>query len=765
MININEQLNAILEDLRTGTLRSITKENVQLINDVTLHSLNQPDPTMDQVESMRLIVVISNILYNNTDRSMLPLEDGVYDLLLEKYKNYDPNYQVGAEPIIFKESYTSTEETQLVNPIIHLEEDRLYVNDILFPEGYKRKPVDFLVNPFVEDINYNSKLSRNTQHNYPELVGTLDKCKFVLNKQAKDHGVFDDANVKIFERDFIHKHLEQGIISPDEKFAMVMELKYDGVSVEADVSDVVLSARSRGDTNNDKAVDLTPILGGYKFKRTIEDFYSIGMKFEAILTYDNLRKLSELKGKAYKNCRNAIVAIFGSLDGRQYRDLITLVPLAMDNNGSTLDRLEEILFINEVYSSGVPLSYAVAYGTYQEVLFQVKKFVEDAEYMRSYMPFMYDGVVVSYIDKHKKELLGRENSVNKYSMAIKFNAMRKQTEFLGCTYTIGQNGVITPMLHYNPVEFYGTIHTKSSGHSYDRFNKLQLRKGDIITVEYTNDVMPYVTKPDIEPNRCNTNPLEEFITECPFCGTKLLNSPSGKSVYCPNISCPERNIMRMGNMLAKLDVKDFSEQTIRNINKLSLTALSNLKVEDVKYLGDITSKSLVDKITALKNTPINDYVLVGSLGFSSVAIEKWKTIFSKIDIIDLTIMTDEELTNTLQSIKGIGPLTIETIINEREYFLMDLVTISKDFTVINSKEIDKGKVIRFTGVRDEELVNRIKTLYPNTDIGEGGVTKATNILVVPYEGFTSTKTAKAVKYGTIIITPKELYENIQRYLE
>ena len=38
------------------------------------------------------------------------------------------------------------------------------------------------------------------------------------------------------------------------------------------------------------------------------------------------------------------------------------------------------------------------------------------------------------------------------------------------------------MIHYNPVEFYGTIHTKSSGHSYERFNNLGLRLGDIITV-------------------------------------------------------------------------------------------------------------------------------------------------------------------------------------------------------------------------------------------------------------------------------------------
>ena len=762
-MSISTQLSYILEDLRKGTLRSITNENTKLINDVAMQSLSLSDPSMDQIDAMRLVIVISNILYNNTDRSMLPLEDGVYDLLLEKYKVYDPNYQVGAEPIIFKESHINTEDKPLVRPITYLDPNRLYLNDLICPEGYKREPVDDRVIPIMS-INYNSRLSRDTAHNYPELVGTLDKCKFVLNKHAKECGVFDDANVKIFERDFIQEHLAQGIITPEEKFYMIMELKYDGVSVEADVTDRVLSARSRGDTNNDKAVDLSPILEGYKFKRISEPLDKpIGMKFEAILTYDNLAKLNQMKGKNYANCRNAIVGIFGAIEGREFRDLITLVPLA---SSLKFNRLEDIRFLNNAYTSGVPLHYAVAYGNYKEILFQVKQFVEDAEYMRKCMPFMYDGVVISYLDPVKREMLGRKNSVNKFSIAIKFNAIKKETVFLGCTYTIGQNGIITPMIHYKPVEFLGTIHTKSSGHSYERFKNLQLRKGDVITVEYTNDVMPYVKKPDIEANRLNQNPLEEFVSECPFCGHKLLVSPSGKSMYCPNINCEERNIIRMGNMLAKLDLKDFSEQTIRAINKLSLTALSGLMIEDVRFLGEVTSKNLINRITELKDTPMYDYVLVGSLGFSSVAIEKWKTIFSKLDIVDLLVMTDEELTESLSSIKGIGPLTISTIVNEREYFRMDLVTIMKDFKVINSKEIKQGgKVIRFTGVRDDELVNRIKSLYPNTDIGEGGVTKATNILVVPYEGFSSSKTAKASKYGTIMITPKDLSDNIARYLE
>ena len=77
------------------------------------------------------------------------------------------------------------------------------------------------------------------------------------------------------------------------------------------------------------------------------------------------------------------------------------------------------------------------------------------------------------------------------------------------------------MAHYLPVEFFGSIHEKSSLHSYARFKELGLRTNDIIEIEYTNDVMPYATKVDCEKNRKNTNPVIEFPAICPSCGSHL----------------------------------------------------------------------------------------------------------------------------------------------------------------------------------------------------------------------------------------------------
>lgn len=766
METIVNRLFNIEKELQKGNIKMLTNEEIIFINEITTALLISREHSVMQITQMGIIVKISNILYNNTDRIILPLEDGVYDLLSVLYKRYNPNYQVGAEPISFEASKNISivdKIDKLINPIIKMDED-IIMNSLFIADDLMITPDmtldDMLITPIVFGENIEKRII-NTPHIYPELVGTLDKCKFVLNSQAIERGVFDDSNVQIFERDFIQKHLELGIIYPNETFTMIAELKYDGISIEAEVSNKIHSARSRGDTNNDIATDLTPILGGYRFKHAngIPDDEIFGMKFEAIMDKHDLQRISIVRNKEYKNCRNAIIGLFSSSNAALYKDYITLIPLATSLH---LDRVEEIEFMNKFYHSGEYLRYAVLEGTYIEILFQVKRFLEEAEYMREAMPFLYDGIVISYRDNEKIEKLGRENSVNKYSMAIKFNPIKKQTIFTGYLYSVGQDGVITPMIFYNPVEFYGTIHNKSSGHSFARFKELNLAIGDIIDVEYVNDVMPYVTKPDNSYNAYNSASPEEFISTCPSCNTILKISESGKSMICTNMYCPERNIARMTSMLQKLNLKDFSEETLKEINTVSLSELFSLTKKDVEQLGPNNSQLFIDRINDLKNNPIYDYQIIGALGFTGIAIEKWKLILNKISISDIVNLNDQELKMKLVKVKGIGPTTSDIICNEREFFKNDLNTILGMQNLKYSIGVKFGKNIRYTGVRDKKLTEYLNGMGHNVSEASG-ITKSTDILLIPEEGFTNEKTRSVGPY-TIIIPISEFKNNMNKYL-
>lgn len=773
MIEISVLRN-LKDSLLAGNLNLLNQEAILLINQIATKVLSKSysQITHEEIEEVELIILISNILYNNTDRSILPLEDGVYDLLMSMHQAFNPNYIVGAPPVDFKSTggLNNNKTENLIIPGVFMDKDRLedtfFLTHDRLLKDVRLNRKDILKRPGYFEIPIEKK-TLNIPHTYPNLVGTLDKCKFVMNEQAREKNVFDDANVKIFERDFLGKHLNQGLFGLYDEIELDLELKYDGVSVEAEVSDRVISACSRGDTNNDISADLTPIFKDYLFRQAVgviprDEIF--GMQFEAIIDNYTLGMLNKDRETPYKNPRNTIIGILGSLDGYKYRDMITLVPIRTSLEG--ISRVEEIEFMNKYYRTNEYLRYAIVQGNYYQLLYQVKRFVEEAEYLRPFLPFMYDGVVVSYTDPVLREKLGRINSVNQYQMAIKFNALKKQTVFTGYTYTVGSTGTITPMAHFLPVEFFGTIHDKASCHSFDRFNKLSMREGDIIDVEYSHDVMAYISKPDNGENDNNNNPIIPFPMECPSCGGPIRISESGKKAECINRGCPDRNLSRIVNMGQRLGLKDFSEESLRGLGKFSLAELLNTKLEDVQFLGEVNSKKFIDRIEKIKVSPIADYKIISSVGFTGIASEKWRMILKKIPLSDIINNDDNILYDKLITINGIGPSTAKTIVEERYIYLKDLLCI---FNMPNV-EISFGDAgfsrskIRFTGIRDAELSAYLESLGFDAN-PDAGVTKDTDILIIPEASYSSTKVDKAIKYGIQIVQIDLFKADLEQYLD
>ena len=774
-------ISEILSRLLKGDISILTFEAKRYIATLAERLVNMTleeyKKETNSINELKDLLMVCNILYNRTDMIVLPVEDGVYDILLEKYKEFDPNFQVGSQVIFFKDQVERTEGIKkTVTPIFFYKQE---VRDEIREEfrkqiekfdDHKFDKRDIYPNPihFENQQSYISKRKHDTKHNHPDLIGTLDKAKFVLNQDAIDAGVFDDPSVKILERDFFAKHTMEGIITDTQDLEMVIELKYDGISVEADCNRTVQSARTRGDTGIGEAADITPILKGYSFKRNNIVHDPIGVKFEAIILRSSMMKFNEMRERGYVNCRTAIVGLFGNSEAYKYQDMITLIPIAVDREQvpEIKNRLEEIEFINRVFQThGEPLRYVYIHGNYKTCLYLIKKFAEEAKAARDYLNFMYDGIVVSYLDEGIRNVLGRKNFINKYQMAVKFDPLSKLTTFLGYTFEVGQTGTITPMIHYAPVEFLGTIHPKSSGHSYKRFIEMQLKYGDIIEVTYRNDVMPYVTKIDCEQNRQNSNPVIEFPQNCPICGKPITISKSGKTAICTNLKCGGRSLSRMVNMLQKLNIKGFAENTIRELDIYSFVKLMEMPRKYAESrIGSGNADNLITALEQLKREPILDYVIIGSLGFSGCASQVFKLIFSVCTLEEFhdDIVYNERLEEVFSNVKGIGQSIINTIYDEYYLFLDDIEYILANFNIINSKDLANRKQIRFSGCRNKQLEEQLNSIGYDAN-GNGSVTKSTDILIIPYFGYTSSKTSK-VSENTLIIPIDEFIKNQDHYL-
>lgn len=769
-------LSYVWQELQHGNLSILYDlEKKQVVIDEALRILNIEPNHMTKVDmdELDLLIKVSNIVYNNTETPP-PLEDGIYDKLMVRYRTLMPEtYQIGSPVVNFNEDTIKKmdEMDNLKSPIVI---EPASCREGLFYNNLRAGPqIDFNYDPTPADRTTTRKQSKGNvvvPHKYPKLVGTLDKCKFVLNKEAIELGCYDDPDITIFERDFLGKHLSMGIINAYQPITLVLELKYDGMSVEADVTNKILSARSRGDTNQDLAEDLTTVLGDYVFPHApeIPVNEAFGMKFECIITKANLERLGKLKGREYKNGRNGVVGLMKSLDAYAYRDLITLVPL---ETSMDIDPATEIEFMNKYYTTDTYMKYAVVQGSYNEVLFQVYKFVKEAEAIREYMPFMYDGVVVHYYDQNIRNALGRSNNVNKYSVAIKFNPMKKEATVTNYSFTIGQNGVVTPMIHYTPVEFLGTIHTKSSGHSLQRFNELNLAIGDTIEIEYRNDVMPYVVR-RVEVSYSKYSNIKErhpveFPMFCPSCGQMLSVYDSGKSAICTNYACPDRVLARIVNMMKKLNIKGFADSALKKLEVKDLTDLLSILDNPLRAynaLGEVMGKKFIQALIEFTNTPIDDYRIIGSLGFTNIAIETWKKILHNIPPEIIVHSDNDSLYQELKFINGIGSTTADTILAERTIFARDILAINNLRNVRRTYGTARKRTIRYTGCRpDDELTRYLESkgfdANPNA-----GVTRTTDILIVPEVGHDSSKVRKCGP-NTKIIAIDEFRRHIDYYLE
>lgn len=770
---MDSRISQCINSLNKGSLEMITIENCKYFNDIALDVINQGSPSDEMLSNAYGVLLISNILYNNTTRELLPLEDSVYDLLVTKYNNLTNGQSpVGAKPITFdpvsetqvegiKNNETQDGPIQVVSRVNS--SNMLYFGDIVRNSYPVADFYDYSTpDEFKQNVPQNT---RDVEHKYPELVGTLDKCKYVLNSQALARGDQKSDSVWTFENDFMHSLYNMGARFNE----LVAELKYDGVSVEAEIDgNTIISAASRGDTENNEARDLTPLFGGYVFPKakgepTLQPGAGLvfGMKFECIVTYENMAKLQANFGISYANGRMAAIGLMQRNDARKFLPYLTLVPIRTAGL-NIIDRRVEIEFLNKYYSSGVDMKYAILHSDdYNKLLFMVKKFVDDAEILRPYMPFMYDGVVVSLTDFNLKQKIGRVHSVDKWSIAIKFEAEVKQTIFYGYTYTVGQNGVITPKAQFRPVAFMGNVQTEVSMHSFKRFNQVQLRPGDIVRIEFRNDVMAYLTKPDTPYNRSNPNPIIKFPSECPSCGTPLVFTD--KEAICPNRACPERNLTRVANMFDKLNIKDFSKALIAKLGITSLSDFVNYNPNTaISILGQTMGKKFMDRVNQFLSQKYTDYRLVGSIGFSSVAQSKWKLILASVSLEDIINTDDVELQKVLELIKGIGPTTARTIVIERSDLYTDLITITKLPNVQRTfGMIDERLKVRFTGIRDKELEQMFLDKGFEAD-GNKSVNKKTDILIVPYIGFTSAKT-RAIGQTCKVMDPNMAREFLSQF--
>lgn len=612
--------------------------------------------------------------------------------------------------------------TPITPPVSDNDYDKLY--QVIIDKG---------IGDIVGAVNAQGKPLR--EHEYPDLRGTLDKVHFMFNMDKKGdnrRSVEDWVNT-------IESIL--GIeLDDSELFTIWLQPKWDGVSVvfECDKYGNIKHALLRGDTDKNLAVDVTALFIDYNFKEYATKNKEFGVKTEVLMNVESYKKICE-EYKTFASPRSATTGIINEKKLQpELAKYLTIEPLRIQYYGE-----ESQLITNELYD--------VTCNLYN--MKEVQYFINEINERVREDGLSTDGVVMHLKDHRIQRKLGRRNDkINNYEVAYKFPAEEAKTVIIDVDFSIGLGSNVTPVAKIEPVMMKGKRIKSISLGSPERFESLDLHRGDEVIIKY--EIIPYL---DVTP-ACKKNPdgiKFELPTHCKYCGCKLEKDPTLK---CVNEECESRIIGTVVNYINKMRIDNINIETISTLFDQgiikgieSLYELDKHKslIVNLPGFGEKSYQNMIDGINA-KHT-VFDYELMGSIGIPNIGERMFKKVLLSFDLNTLIRLSKEHmLIPNLIGLPGFGEKTavkIQKGINNKIKtieFLMNKLTIKDNINITNIK----GRVC-FTKVRDEQFENKlISKGYEVSD----SLTKQTTYLIVPSLSTKSNKIEKAHKYGIPVLT-------------
>jgi len=199
---------------------------------------------------------------------------------------------------------------------------------------------------------------------------------------------------------------------------------------------------------------------------------------------------NDIYGSQYSNPRNAANGKMKNYHDPSGCKHLTFVAY-------TIMGIDGVNYENQVFETLKGLGFVIPdyhVGDVKSVIEWHNKCMEN----RDSIPYMIDGTVIRINNMQVQRDMGDKNMRPVGQIAWKPESKSKTTEIVDVEWNVGSTGRITPVAIVKPVEIDGVTITRVSLHNIKMFKSLQLKKSDIVIVTRRNDVIPYLTKPQME---------------------------------------------------------------------------------------------------------------------------------------------------------------------------------------------------------------------------------------------------------------------------
>lgn len=534
-----------------------------------------------------------------------------------------------------------------------------------------------LDDPVIEDRVYDElyRELRELERQYPELVtpdsptqrvGGAPRAELRTVVRATPMMSLDNTYNEAELRDFVrrvHDGLPTGVVP-----SFCVEPKLDGASVEICYRDGrLVEGSTRGDgvhgeeiTANLRTIRSLPLTIPYKGPLTLRAEVVIYRRdLEAI----NLARV-ERGEPPFANPRNAAAGSLRMLDPRivaerRLRAIVWQVVEGRDlapSHSAALDKIAEL---------GLPTHGKHRVATDVDGVLAI---IHELEQERKTYPYETDGAVIKVDDFAHQAILGATAKFPRWAIAFKFGAERATTRVLDITVNVGRTGVLTPVAILEPVQLAGTVVARASLHNEQIIRELDVRVGDVVSIEKAGEIIPQVVVVDKTKRTGDEKPFE-MPANCPSCGTPIVRVPDEVAVRCPNRRCPDqvKGALFHYSRRYAMDVDRLGEGLIVQLVKSGLVRdvadlydLTSEQIQALERMGKKSADNVIESIAKSKERTL-DRLLTG-LGIDHVGQVAARQLAEAAGSLEgLLSWPPEEIETRVGNIAGFGPKMVESV--------------------------------------------------------------------------------------------------------
>ena len=518
-------------------------------------------------------------------------------------------------------------------------------------------------NPFLSDNEYDSLLDElfKLEEKYPEYI-LEDSPTHKVSTQVISEFKKVTHRTPMFSLSDIFN--EEEVIDFNKKIKKefsdsqyVCELKMDGLAVSLIYEKGVFKqAATRGDgvigediTHNVKMIKTLPL----RLNKEI-DLEVRGEIFMSKKSFNECNLKREEEGlPLFANPRNAAAGSIRQLDSKIAKERNLDIYLYHLPNTSFKSHYETMQYLKEL---GLPTNPNLKLVDDSEGLID---YIEYWSEHRSELPYEIDGIVFKVNSIYQQNELGFTAKYPKWATAYKFPAEEVITKLTDIIFTVGRTGQITPNAVLDPIKVAGSTVKRATLHNLDYIKTKDLKIGDYVYLRKAGDVIPEVVGPVINRRSGNEKDLE-MIENCPICNTKLVLSNSKIDHFCPNVTCPARNIESLTHFVSRnaMNIEGLGDRIMEDFynmgfikNIVDIYHLDKRREELIELEG-FGNRSVDNLLISIKNSKNNSLEkLLFGLGIPGIGSKNAKILAKKYETIDNLMNASIE---ELQQIPDIG---------------------------------------------------------------------------------------------------------------